>query len=218
MGYYLHDGIILLAEIKMKNRLIKEIFFSVLTAFLTVVLFLLTGSFYVANDHSVMLNIIVWILLVMASYTIIYLFSLIKHKYSYYDGYAIMSGFLVVLIICLFKTKEGTSYLYVDSFVLFSSIIPVPQLLIDITSNIKNRDYVINQKLLGLKGYTKIELIHLSKIVNTFYNKDDFTKLDVIDELQISSYYCEKYLKIGIKEKIIIRNKTNNKYLYSIVK
>jgi amino acid transporter len=108
------------------------------TTILTPILFVLLGSFYVALEHPIGLNIFVWILIDILSYLIFYVIFLIIKKSKkekapkFYNGWALLSGLLVITIICFFTSYNIDDYLYVEVMAAVSGLYAMFQIIYEV--------------------------------------------------------------------------------------
>ena len=107
-----------------------DIFFYVCVALVTCVFFVLLGLFYKAIEHSIGLNILVWLITIILAHSFVYilrwLFNLIRKKkirHSYIDFKSLASGAASVAIICLFGAKSLDDYLYLSIMAGISGIV-----------------------------------------------------------------------------------------------
>ena len=109
----------------------KEFFLlCVPAAILSFILFVLLGNIYDPFSHSIFLNIIVWFTVGIIPYILVFIPFYNKKKNKYIDGFVPMSSYGVILIICLFRSKQIEDYLYVTCFLSISSIVTIIQLFI----------------------------------------------------------------------------------------
>lgn len=197
----------------MKRKIVKEIVFCILTATLTIILFLLTGSFYIANEHNQLLNIAVWTVIGLLSYTLVFLFSRIWFRFEFFDGYAISSGYLAVLLICLAMTneKEGVNFLYVDTFGFVCSIVAIPQILIDVNNKKKSNEFN-NKVYQRLLVYNTKTIGYINEIIDS-YSNEKFTKNDISLLLHISNYKVKRIIEIMLKTGIACKSKMGSYYI-----
>ncbi|MBQ8320361.1 MAG: hypothetical protein IJX81_05720 [Clostridia bacterium] len=118
---------------KIKATICKILFYFTVTI-LTCVLFVLLGSFYIAVEHSIGLNIIVWSATIFLAHSLVYLirflFNLIrKHKikHPFIDWISLSVGAGVVAIICLALSTSVEDYLYVSVMGGFSGVLAIIQ-------------------------------------------------------------------------------------------
>ncbi len=120
-----------------KSKLIcKEIISIVSTILFSIVFFVVLGTFYKAIEHPLAINIIVWIITILAAYYFYYgiywLVKLCARKISspnLFDGWSIFAGILSVLVVCLFNAVEPDDYLYVEIMGWISGAVGTLQLL-----------------------------------------------------------------------------------------
>ena len=89
-----------------------------MVAILTVLLFIILGNFYKANDHSIGVNVLVWLAVVVVAHTLTYVgnYALKKGRSCrpYFDLLSITIALITVTLICLFKSQELEDYLFVS--------------------------------------------------------------------------------------------------------
>ena len=111
----------------------------VATSILSFVCFVILGTFYKAINHSVGLNVIVWILTVILGYMIYYGFHwLIKLFFKsaftpkLYNIRAILSGLVTLTLVCLFTSQNSDEYLFLEVMGTISSVAAIFELVYSI--------------------------------------------------------------------------------------
>ena len=119
-----------------KTNIVTIIVSCISTALITFICFIALGSFYSAINHRVGLNIFVWIITISISYFIYYglhwLAKLINKKIcapKLLNVWAVLSGLVIVTIVCLFRSENIDDYLYVEIMGLISGIIAFFQII-----------------------------------------------------------------------------------------
>ena len=127
------------------SRILRALF----TAGVSILLTGLSGIFYIAKDHVMRLNILVWFTVVGIAYFILYGICLLihlifkrkkSHKPLLFDGYSVAAGFLGILIFNLAIVKNMNDSLYIQ-FV-NGILVGVPaliQLFLDIHKKVNKR-------------------------------------------------------------------------------
>lgn len=128
-----------------KQKIFYFVISSVLTAVVTFFAFVLLGSFYSSNEHSIGLSIIVWASFIFASYLIVYgLLTLIyfifkRIKVPFLNGYALFSGVLIILLVDLFDPNPNQEYLFIKTIAeLIPGVIAMAALLFKLNHKSKN--------------------------------------------------------------------------------
>ncbi|OPZ24659.1 MAG: hypothetical protein BWZ03_00018 [bacterium ADurb.BinA186] len=137
----------LLGNIKGKLLVWYYVLSSFFTAVFSALLFVLLGSFYVANDHSLLLNIFVWASVIFISYLLFYLiyrivlfFPKLKGKNGpFLNGFAISAGFLGVLACCLALSKKVDDYTYVSALGLLTTVFSIVEIIFLIVRTASSR-------------------------------------------------------------------------------
>lgn len=113
-----------------KNSVLAIVVSSIITIILTFICYVVLGTFYTANNHSIGMNIFVWIITSIVAYFIYYglhwLIKVIFKKISspkLYNIWAIISGLAFITLICLFRAENTDDYLYVEIMGLISGVV-----------------------------------------------------------------------------------------------
>ena len=115
---------------------------SIITGLLSLINYIILGTFYIAINHTILVNIIVWTTTVIISFSIYYfIYYLIVRKKKKFgpilNGYAIASGCLSILLACLAMSYTLNDYLYVEVMGYLTGISALPQIIIDTINHIK---------------------------------------------------------------------------------
>ena len=137
----------LLGNINGKKLVRFYIITSIVTAVLSIISYIILGSFYIANNHTILVNIIVWSLTILIAYCLYYFpyFFIMRYatKTKEYgpllNGYAIASGFLAILLLCLANSYTLGDYSYVEIMGFMAGIVVIPQIAISVAGYIKNK-------------------------------------------------------------------------------
>ena len=121
------------------KELICKVIFYISVAGSTCGFFILLGAFYKAIDHSIGLNIVVWVSTIVLSHSFVYLirwlFNLFRKRkiiHAYIDGISFACGSGIVAIICAFSTKNIDDYLYTTVMGSISAIASTIQIILAI--------------------------------------------------------------------------------------
>ena len=127
------------------TRILRAIF----TALVSIIIVGLSGIFYIAKDHVMLLNIFVWIILVGIAYFILYgiyfaIYQIFKQKKLQkpllFDGYSAAAGFLGILIFNLAIVKNPSDSLYIQFVTgILAGMAAVVQLFLDIHMRVNKR-------------------------------------------------------------------------------
>jgi len=118
---------------------------SVFTGALSLIYFVLLGMFYVAKEHMVLTNIVVWTATGLLAYVSFYLLDLLvygifkKAKWlgPFANGWAISAAYLSVLIVCLAQSKNFDDYAFVSTYVFLSGVPALTQMVLGWSSKKK---------------------------------------------------------------------------------
>ena len=126
-----------------KFEIINAILFTILC---TILFFLVLGTFYVATEHSIGVNILVWLTTVFTAYYFYYLISLLLNKIrktnikpKKYNGWAIFAGLLSITIICLLNSFNIDDYLFVEIMGLISGLYGTFEIIFTINKHKKTK-------------------------------------------------------------------------------
>lgn len=125
------------ANVKTRRSLIFYLVSSLFTGIVSFVFFVLLGTFYIAKDHSILVNIIVWFFTGLVAYLVFYfvyllfllLFKKSKDRRPFLNGYAVSAAYVSVLIACLALSKNVDDYSYVTVFSLLGSVPALIQII-----------------------------------------------------------------------------------------
>lgn len=125
-----------------KELILYYILSSIITGILSLISYIILGTFYIATTHTILVNIIVWTTTVIISFLIYYfIYYLIVRKKKKFgpilNGYAIAFGFLTILLACLAMSYSLNDYLYIEVMGYMTGISALPQILIDTINHIK---------------------------------------------------------------------------------
>lgn len=135
----------LLGNKKSKGLLGYYILSSVITALLSLLAFIILGMFYKANNNTILVNVLVWVITILIAYCFFYfpyygLCKLFKKNYGpLLNGYAVVSGILSILFYCLGNSYFIDDYSYTVVLGFFAGIITLVQISADIAKHIKSK-------------------------------------------------------------------------------
>lgn len=185
----------------------REIFLCISVGIITLVLFMLAGVFYIANEHSILTNTIVWLFLVSIAYvSVIFIPFFQKRTVRYIDLWAFAAGLFTIMIYCLSQAKSIDEYSYLSVLSYIAGIISVYELLL---SNQRKVDKVLiqintNPQILKLIGDLPIDVQQdIQKLINEYENKPFFKLTDATNILKKSEYKTRKIIKLAIERSII---------------
>jgi|GEM_PF-3810722 len=117
------------------KSIFREIFLCLLIGAASVGGFVAVGAMrYAANEHTILVNLLVWTGVVLAAYVLfIFIPFFHKRKYRYLDGLAFASGYLGVAIACMACAKSFTEYNYLETISFMSGFLALAELVV--TSN-----------------------------------------------------------------------------------
>lgn len=119
-----------------RNSFLKRFIAIVSTSILTIVYFVVLGTFYKAIEHKVLINILVWLATIFGAYYTYYsiywifkIFIKILTKPLCFDGWSILAGLIVITIICLLDSNSLNEFLYVEIMSGISGIVATLQII-----------------------------------------------------------------------------------------
>lgn len=118
------------------------------TSFITLLLFVILGSFYKASGQTIFINILVWTSLFVVAYYLYYGFHFLIYLASKktirkplgFNGWALLCGSLTILIINLMFIYDLNQSTYISVYIGISGIIATSQAIITIFKKRKKDD------------------------------------------------------------------------------
>lgn len=116
--------------LQVENKNILEIIACALTSVISFLYFIVLGSFYNANEHTLGVNILVWFITFFVAYITFYflffVYSLIfkkKMKYKFINFLPIVCSSLFIFVICAFRIQSFDDNRYCEALLSFTSIV-----------------------------------------------------------------------------------------------
>ena len=110
----------------------KKILSCLPTNLIVIVCFILLGTFYDANEHSILWNIIIWCLTIFIGHLFCVLIKFAINKIfkkslsvKLLDLWSFCSSLLIVSIICLIFSKNVDDYLFIEVMGIVSAILGI---------------------------------------------------------------------------------------------
>ena len=185
------------------KTIVKEIFLCILIGVASVLSIVFIGIIGLPN--SVGGKIGFWIFAGVISYSLfIFIPFFEKKKYKYFDGYALATPYLTILVLALFRSEEIDDFEYITLFSFVIGISIVFELLLTYS-----RKKSVPKKA-SEDNYEK-------RIKELFSNEDSFVLLEVVTKLNISEYKARlilvnmekkgqiSFIKDGIKKRYWIK-------------
>ena len=192
----------------MIRRIIKEFFFCLLIAIISILMIVLNGI--VGLPENAGLRFIIWIVEGFLSYfAIVFIPCFQKRKKHYFDGLGLLSAFGSIVIICLFRSENVDDYGYVSMLGFFGGL-PFIAEIINLFRRKHKSDKIIS-KVNNLEDF----------ILKEFENYEKFDLIQITSILKISEYKARKIvnsliekgkiqvIKDGIKNYYLITNDNN---------
>lgn len=141
------------------KKILKEIVLCLAVAATSLILFVLLGSFYDSTKHNTLVNIIVWLSEGIASYCVwIFIPCFNKKKVWFFDGFALSSSYLIIVLFCLARQSSFNEYQYLDALVFLSSLIAVLELSLKFSRGIA---FKAKEKTIPVSVNSKIETLQI---------------------------------------------------------
>lgn len=142
----------LLGNINGKKLVKYYILSSIINIVFSIIAYIILGSFYVANNNTILVNILVWTITILLSFSLFYFPYFLINKFFTKDklfgpllnGYAIAFGFIGILSVCLARSYSLNDYTYVEVMGFMAGIVGFIQIIFDSSKKIKNKKDSIN--------------------------------------------------------------------------
>ncbi|MDD4154737.1 MAG: hypothetical protein PHT30_04960 [Bacilli bacterium] len=144
--------IFLFGNINGKSLIGYYVISSAICFVLTFPAFVILGTFYVAIENTILVNILVWLLTIIISFAAFFIpYYLItrfvkklrKRQGPFINGWAIAAGYLTILIVCLANSYQLNDYLFVEISGSMSGIVGLIQLIVDL-SKVNSKQQICN--------------------------------------------------------------------------
>lgn len=130
-----------------RNSFWKRLIAIASTSILTIVYFVVLGTFYKAVEHKLLTNVLVWLITIFVAYYSYYLvywiFKIFIKKLSkpfVFDGWSVFAGLFVVTIFCLIDSLSLNDYLYIEVMAGISGIVATLQIIYSAFLKLKKRN------------------------------------------------------------------------------
>lgn len=200
---------------------IRELWLCLAVSVVTLVLFAITGQFYVANEHSILTNTFVWLFLVaLAYFVIIFIPYFQKKAVRYIDLWAFASGLLSIMLYCLSQAKSIDEYSYLSVLSYIAGILSVFELLIRGQRNVEklfwqsNVNPKIKDRIINLPLDVQNDIYRLA---TEFEGGKDFKLTDAALVLKKSERRTRKVIKEAVAHSIIAEEGNTSARKYRIV-
>lgn len=199
-------------------KILKELVLCFSIGVITLIEFFIIGSYYDANEHSILTSLLVWTIADIIAYlSIIFIPWFGKKKVKYLDGFAFSSGFLFIMIVCLARAKTFEEYTYLSAISYLSGFISLVEVVLLVNKKteetfLKNKiDYRYMEKMNTLPIET-IKNLSMLLAEERFYL--DFKLYEASNYLCLSERMTRKIIKCGVEVGILTEtgNTTTKKY------
>lgn len=200
---------------------IRELWLCLAVSVVTLILFAITGQFYVANDHSILTNTFVWLFLVAIAYiAIIFIPFFQKKAVRYIDLWAFASGLLSIMLYCLSQAKSMDEYSYLSVLSYIAGILSVFELLLRGQRNVEklfwqsNVNPKIKDRIINLPLDVQNDIYRLA---TEFEEGKDFKLTEAALVLKKSERRTRKIVKEAVAHSIIVEEGNTSARKYRIV-
>ena len=199
----------------------RELWLCLAVSVVTLILFAITGQFYVANDHSILTNTFVWLFLVAIAYiAIIFIPFFQKKAVRYIDLWAFASGLLSIMLYCLSQAKSMDEYSYLSVLSYIAGILSVFELLLRGQRNVEklfwqsNVNPKIKDRIINLPLDVQNDIYRLA---TEFEEGKDFKLTEAALVLKKSERRTRKIVKEAVAHSIIVEEGNTSARKYRIV-
>jgi hypothetical protein len=199
----------------------REVILCFLVAIITITLFALTGQFYFANEHSLLTNTFVWLVLCFIAYmSVIFIPFFQKKQVRYIDLFAFASGLLAIMLYCLSQAKSIDEYTYLSVLSYIAGILSIFEMFF---CNQRKIERVLLQnktppQFLNMISDLPIDIQQdIINLARTHTKGQHFKLIDATNTLNKSEYRTRKVLKIAIERSIIIEEGNTAAKKYQII-
>ena len=197
----------------------RELLLCVSVGIITLILFILAGIFYIANDHSILTNTIVWLIINLLAYiSMIFIPYFRKKTVRYVDLLAFASGFFAIMLYCLSQAKSIEDYSYLSVLSYIAGILSVCELLLINQRKVENAFIQNNTNPEVLKRISDlpIDIQQDIKKLIVEYEKDTFKLKNAASLLKKSEYRTRKIIKLAVERSIVIEKGNTSAKQYQI--
>ena len=197
----------------------RELLLCVSVGIITLILFILAGIFYIANDHSILTNTIVWLIINLLAYiSMIFIPYFRKKTVRYVDLLAFASGFFAIMLYCLSQAKSIEDYSYLSVLSYIAGILSVCELLLINQRKVENAFIQNNTNPEVLKRISDLPIDiqqDIKKLIDE-YDKDTFKLKNAASLLKKSEYRTRKIIKLAVERSIVIEKGNTSAKQYQI--
>ena len=197
----------------------RELLLCVSVGIITLILFILAGIFYIANDHSILTNTIVWLIINLLAYiSMIFIPYFRKKTVRYVDLLAFASGFFAIMLYCLSQAKSIEDYSYLSVLSYIAGILSVCELLLINQRKVENAFIQNNTNPEVLKRISDlpIDIQQDIKKLIVEYDNDTFKLKNAANLLKKSEYRTRKIIKLAVERSIVIEKGNTSAKQYQI--
>lgn len=197
-------------------KIVKEIVLCAVIATTSLAAFFILGSFYDATKQNTLLNIVVWVSEGLACYcAFIFIPWFNKRKVYYFDGFALASAYLIIVLICLARQHSFNEYQYLEALAFISSGIAVFEIVLRLSrigKRIKTTKTIPNEMLEKIDQLAIWQQKPLKEVIIYLLNNDCIS----IREAAIITEIGERKIRLALndavsKDILETDGKTNNK-------
>ena len=130
-----------------RNSFWKRLIAITSTSVLTIVYFVILGTFYKTVEHKLLVNVLVWLITIFIAYysyySVYWIFKFFIKKLSKpiaFDGWSVFAGLFVVTIVCLIDSFSLNDYLYIEVMAGISGIVSTLQIIYSLFLTLKKRN------------------------------------------------------------------------------
>lgn len=203
-------------------KIFREIILSAAIGFVSFALYAIMGHFYVASEHVILLNVIVWLVLVTFAYLIfIFIPWFGKRKYYYFDGIAFASGILAIIIYCLSQAKRIDEYNFLEVISFIAGLLTIVDFVIRGNSKVREIEihrginFAVTDKIKFVPVATQQKLLML---YSKFKEVEVFKLSDAAEALKVKKNSASKILHEGVLVGLFAENGQTKNKIYSIIK
>ena len=197
----------------------REFLLCISVGIITLILFILAGIFYIANEHSILTNTIVWLILNLLAYiSMIFIPFFQKKTVRYIDLWAFASGLFAIMLYCLSQAKSIEDYSYLSVLSYIAGILSLGELLLSNQRKVESAFIQNNTNAEVLKKISDlpIDIQQDIKKLIAEYDKDTFKLKNAANLLKKSEYRTRKIIKLVVERSIVIEKGNTSAKQYQI--
>lgn len=200
----------------------RELILCLFIGIITLILFAFTGHFYFANEHSILTNTIVWLVLNFIAYSSVIFFPFFqKKRVKYVDLWAFASGLLATMLYCLSRAKSIDEYSYLSVLSYISGILSIFELFLHSQRKVEKSlmQGKTEQKYIDLMSELPLDLQHdIIKLILTYEKMPFFKFSDAVNTLKKNEYRTRRIIKSAIACSIIAEEGNTSAKKYHIIR